>query len=42
LCGFHNYPDFWDDPEVFRLERILDENGQLIKKDYSLPFGAGQ
>jgi cytochrome P450 len=39
--SFHNDPNFWGDPEVFHPERFLDK-GQLLKKDYSLPFGAGQ
>lgn len=34
--------DLWGDPEVFRPERFLDESGQLKKKDWSLPFGAGK
>jgi methyl farnesoate epoxidase/farnesoate epoxidase len=42
LWSFHNDADFWGDPEVFRPERFLDDKGQLLKKDYSLPFGAGQ
>ena len=42
MWSFHNDPNFWGDPEVFRPERFLDEKGQLLKKDYSLPFGAGQ
>ena len=42
LWSFHNDPNFWGDPEVFRPERFLDERGHLLKKDYSLPFGAGQ
>jgi len=42
LWSFHSDPNFWGDPEVFRPERFLDERGHLLKKDYSLPFGAGQ
>jgi len=42
LWSFHSDPNFWGDPEVFRPERFLDEKGQLLKKDYSLPFGAGK
>jgi cytochrome P450 len=41
VWSFHNDPDFWGDPEVFRPERLLDEKGQLLEKDYTLPFGAG-
>jgi len=42
LWSFHNDPNFWGDPQVFRPERFLDEKGALLKKDYSLPFGAGK
>ncbi|XP_069682422.1 probable cytochrome P450 304a1 [Periplaneta americana] len=42
LWSFHNDPEFWEDPEVYRPERFLDVHGQLLKKDYSLPFGAGK
>jgi len=42
LWSFHNDPNFWGDPEIFRPERFLDEKGHLLKRDYSLPFGAGQ
>jgi cytochrome P450 len=41
LWSFHNDPEFWGDPQIFRPERFLDKDGQLLKKDYSLPFGAG-
>lgn len=42
LWSFHKDANFWGDPEVFRPERFLNEKGELLKKDYSLPFGAGQ
>jgi len=42
LWSFHNDPNFWGDPEAFRPERFMDEKGELLKKDYSLPFGAGK
>jgi cytochrome P450 len=42
LWSFHNDPNFWDDPDLFHPERFLDKKGKLLKKDYSLPFGAGQ
>jgi len=41
LYSYHNDPDVWGDPHVYRPERFLDENGYLLKKDLSLPFGAG-
>lgn len=35
--------DLWKDPENFRPERYLDFKGRLsVKKDASLPFGAGR
>ncbi|XP_036150628.1 probable cytochrome P450 304a1 [Monomorium pharaonis] len=36
----HHDPDLWGDPEVFRPERFLKEDGQLAK-DFSLPFSFG-
>lgn len=36
-------PKAFDSPEKFYPERFLDSNGKLsLKKDVSLPFGAGQ
>jgi len=37
----HHDPDLWGDPEIFRPERFLKEDGQLAK-DISLPFGFGK
>lgn len=43
LFAMHNSKDVWMDPENFRPERLLDANGKLnLKKDFSLPFGAGK
>lgn len=43
LFAFHQDKEIWKDPENFRPERFLDENGKLsLKKDISLPFGAGK
>ncbi|XP_049770644.1 probable cytochrome P450 304a1 [Schistocerca cancellata] len=42
LWSMHMDKDVWGDPENFRPERFLDENGQLSRKDFSLPFGAGK
>jgi cytochrome P450 len=41
LHSYHNDPEVWGDPHVYRPERFLDEKGQLLKKDLTLPFGAG-
>nr|ARG41840.1 cytochrome P450 CYP304A1 [Bactrocera dorsalis] len=43
LYAFHADERTWGDPQTFRPERFLDENGKLsLKKDVSLPFGAGK
>ncbi|XP_061391949.1 uncharacterized protein LOC133327408 [Musca vetustissima] len=43
LYALHNDENLWGDPQNFRPERFLDENGKLsLKKDHSLPFGAGK
>jgi cytochrome P450 len=40
---FHMDKETWGDPENFRPERFLDDDGKLcLKKDLSLPFGAGK
>ncbi|KAF7987707.1 hypothetical protein HCN44_003570 [Aphidius gifuensis] len=41
LTAMHNDPDTWGDPENFRPERFLNDQGQL-GKDYSMPFGNGK
>lgn len=33
--------DFWGDPEVFRPERFIDNEGKIVVPDYYLPFGFG-
>ncbi|XP_018364794.1 PREDICTED: probable cytochrome P450 304a1 [Trachymyrmex cornetzi] len=40
LAAMHHDPDLWGDPEIFRPERFLKEDGQLAK-DFTLPFGFG-
>ncbi|XP_055385019.1 probable cytochrome P450 304a1 [Condylostylus longicornis] len=43
LYAFHMDARYWQDPEIFKPERFLDENNTLsLKKDISLPFGAGK
>ena len=43
LFALHNDKHVWGDPENFRPERFLNDEGNLsLKKDFSLPFGAGR
>lgn len=43
LNAMHNEKSLWIDPENFRPERFLNPDGKLnLKKDFSLPFGAGR
>ncbi len=46
LWALHHDPEFWKDPEEFRPERFLDENGEVVAADHPnrkhlMPFGAG-
>jgi cytochrome P450 len=34
--------DVWGDPEIFRPERFLDENMNIINSEKILAFGAGK
>ena len=34
-------PDYWQDPESFKPERFLDEDGKVIKEERFVPFGIG-
>lgn len=43
LHGVHYDKKIWGDPENFRPERFIDSKTEkIVKKDYSLPFGAGK
>jgi len=42
LHGVHMDPEVWDQPEEFRPERFLTEEGKLHKPKHFMPFGAGQ
>uniref|UniRef100_A0A1B0DCH2 Uncharacterized protein n=1 Tax=Phlebotomus papatasi TaxID=29031 RepID=A0A1B0DCH2_PHLPP len=43
LYALHTDTKVWGDPEVFRPERFIGEDGKLsLKLDKSLPFGAGK
>jgi len=42
LHGVHMDPEVWDQPEEFRPERFLTEEGKLHKPKHFMPFSAGQ
>ena len=42
LAAMHNDPDLWGDPENFRPERFLTNDGKSLGKDFTLPFGFGK
>ena len=37
----HNDKSYWDNPEEFRPQRFLDENGQFRANNAAMPFGLG-
>jgi len=42
LHSAHKDPSHWGDPDVFRPERFLDEDGKFRKDDFLMPFGVGK
>ncbi|KAG5896791.1 hypothetical protein JTB14_008367 [Gonioctena quinquepunctata] len=42
LYSVHNDKDYWKDPEVFRPERFLNDEGRLIYHERYLPLGFGK
>lgn len=38
----HRDLQVWQNPEKFQPERFLDQDGNLLKKDFSIAFGAGK
>ena len=43
IYSVHMDENYWDDPEEFRPERHLSDDGtSVIKTDHLLPFGAGE
>ncbi|KAG8223776.1 hypothetical protein J437_LFUL001496 [Ladona fulva] len=41
LYKVHHDPKIWGDPQNFRPERFLDENGKFVKHEALIPFGLG-
>jgi cytochrome P450 len=41
LYAIHMDPEVWKDPNVFRPERFLDDEGSVILKDLVIPFSIG-
>ncbi|CAD7080761.1 unnamed protein product [Hermetia illucens] len=42
LRSVHMDAKHWGDPEVFRPERFLSEEGNIISNEYFMPFGQGK
>ena len=42
LMSVHLDEKHWGDPEVFRPERFIDENGVFVSDPWLMPFGAGE
>ena len=34
-------PEYWKDPDVFRPERFISEDGKLKREERFIPFGKG-
>ncbi len=41
IWAVHHDPDVWKNPEEFRPERFLDENGFLVRREELIPFSIG-
>ena len=39
--SLHRDPDHWDEPDKFKPERFLDQEGRLVRHERFLPFGVG-
>ena len=42
LYSVHMDPELWSDPDVFRPERFLDDEGRIVKKNFVIPFSLGE
>ncbi|XP_020484540.2 cytochrome P450 2U1 isoform X1 [Labrus bergylta] len=42
LWSVHRDPTVWDDPDTFNPDRFLDDDGNLLRREYFIPFGIGR
>ncbi|KAH9510291.1 cytochrome P450 2 sub U member 1 [Bulinus truncatus] len=42
LDAVHKSKEIWGDPETFRPERFLDEQGNIVKREELIPFSMGR
>ena len=42
IWGIHHDPSIWENPEEFRPERFLDDEGCLVRKEELIPFSIGK
>uniref|UniRef100_UPI0037E864C2 cytochrome P450 2U1 n=1 Tax=Semicossyphus pulcher TaxID=241346 RepID=UPI0037E864C2 len=42
LWSVHRDPTVWDDPDTFNPARFLDDDGNLLRKEFFIPFGIGR
>ncbi|XP_018611667.1 cytochrome P450 2U1 [Scleropages formosus] len=42
LWAVHRDPTLWEKPDVFNPYRFLDENGEVNRKEFFIPFGTGR
>ncbi|XP_049575414.1 cytochrome P450 2U1 [Syngnathus scovelli] len=42
LWSVHRDPTVWEQPDSFKPERFLDDEGKLLRKDCFMPFGIGR
>ena len=42
IYGLHHNKEYWGDPDTFRIDRWIDENGELKHHEaYFMPFSVG-